>query len=122
MEIFSLLGDFGMESDSSASMEAMMGFSGFGVCFDSTVIRRSHRFMLTSYTVNLRTDTFEKYFILYLTQWKKKEKSMYRSYKWCYVSQYFNLYFQGKIYNNDNKIEALSLAKISKLGLGQGHI
>ena len=27
-----------MESDSSASMEAMMGFSGFGECFDSIVI------------------------------------------------------------------------------------
>ena len=47
MEIFSLLGDFGMESDSSASMEAMMGFSGFGECFDSTVTCRSLRFMLT---------------------------------------------------------------------------
>ena len=33
MEIFSLLGDFRMEGDSSASMEAMMGFSGFGECF-----------------------------------------------------------------------------------------
>ena len=42
-----MLGDFGMESDSSASMEAMMGFSGFGECFDSTVIFRSLRFMLT---------------------------------------------------------------------------
>ena len=33
MEIFSLLGDFRMEGDSSVSMEAMMGFSGFGECF-----------------------------------------------------------------------------------------
>lgn len=33
MKIFSLLGDFRMESiNSSASMEAMMGFSGFGEC------------------------------------------------------------------------------------------
>jgi len=37
MEIISLLGDFRMESDSSASMEAMMGFSGFGECFDITL-------------------------------------------------------------------------------------
>lgn len=33
IEIFSLSGDFRMEGDSSASMEAMMGFSGFGECF-----------------------------------------------------------------------------------------
>ena len=33
MEIFSLSGDFRTEGDSSASMEAMMGFSGFGECF-----------------------------------------------------------------------------------------
>ena len=39
MEIVSLLGDFRMESDSSASMEAMMGFSGFGECFDITLTR-----------------------------------------------------------------------------------
>lgn len=36
MEIFSLSGDFRMEGDSSASMEAMMGFSGFGECFSKT--------------------------------------------------------------------------------------
>ena len=38
MEVVSLLGDFRMESDSPASMEAMMGFSGFGEC---SVITRS---------------------------------------------------------------------------------
>lgn len=45
MEVISLLGDFRTESDSSASMEAMMGFSGFGKCFDITLISR--RFMPT---------------------------------------------------------------------------
>ena len=49
MEIVSFLGDFRMESDSSASMEAMMGFSGFGECFDITLMCISLRFILFIY-------------------------------------------------------------------------
>ena len=76
MEIFSLLGDFEMENDSSASMEAMMGFSGFGEC----LIALLHVDHLEScwHGQSQNWDTFKKYFILYLTQ--------------CYASQYYRIF------------------------------
>ena len=61
MEIFSLLGDFEMENDSSASMEAMMGFSGFGECLIA-LLHVDHLESCWNHAdkVNLRTETLSK--------------------------------------------------------------
>ena len=61
MKIFSLLGDFRIESNSSASMEAMMGFSGFGEC-SLIVLLHVHVYHLDSclHSKSLNSDTFDK--------------------------------------------------------------